>query len=122
MKINKWIKSSKCVVTPGGDPLWECGNCGCGEHVCGIENTNESKRYCPDCGSYNLYPWEEKNLGTCKNCKYWHKLKYGFKTGKGFKESSCCIALIKLDENVDDYDSFVIETTENDMCEMFTMK
>lgn len=63
---------------------------------------------------------EEKNLEACKNCKYWHKLKYGFKTEKGFTESSCCIALTRLDENIDDYDSFVIETTENDMCEMFT--
>ena len=119
MKTNKWIKSSKCVMTPGGDPLWVCGNCGCGEHVYGIENVNEFKRYCPDCGSCNLYPWEELK---CKNCKYWHKLKYGFKTGKGFKESSCCIALTRLDEDVDTYESFVIETAEDDMCEMFTPK
>ena len=58
--------------------------------------------------------------GRCENCKYWHKLKYEFKTGDGFKESSCCIALTRLDEDIDEYDSFVVETNADDMCEMFT--
>ena len=56
----------------------------------------------------------------CANCKYFHRLKYGFEVGKGFKESSCCIALTRLDEDIDGYDSFVVETTGNNMCEMFT--
>lgn len=56
----------------------------------------------------------------CKKCKYFHKLKYGFKQFQGFKISSCCIALTRCDEDVDNYDSFVIETDENGMCEMFT--
>lgn len=59
-------------------------------------------------------------MESCKNCKYWHKLKYGFEKGKGFKESSCCIALTRVGEDIDDYESFVIEAGENDMCEMFT--
>ena len=58
----------------------------------------------------------------CENCKYWHKLKYGFKTRIGFQESSCCIALTRLYEDIDEYDSFIIETNADDMCEMFTRK
>lgn len=112
--MGRWIKSSKHVFTPGGDPLWKCSECYRGEHVYGIESC-ESKEYCPDCGSRNLYPWEM----ICKNCKYFHKLKYGFETGKGFKESSCCIALTRIDEDIDDYKSFVVETNENSRCEMF---
>lgn len=55
---SEWVKSKLRVCTPGGDPLWECGNCGCGEHVYGIETSNNFRRTCPDCGSENLYPWE----------------------------------------------------------------
>lgn len=58
----------------------------------------------------------------CENCKYWHRLKYGFKTGDGFKESSCCIAWTRLDKGIDEYDSFVVETNADDMCEMFHEK
>jgi hypothetical protein len=58
----------------------------------------------------------------CGNCKFFHKLKYGFEVERGFKESSCCIALTRLDEKKDDYECFVIETTEDDTCEMFTDK
>ena len=57
---------------------------------------------------------------NCGNCKFFHKLKYGFEVEKGLKESSCCIALTRLDGEKDSYESFVIETTEDDMCEMFT--
>ena len=58
----------------------------------------------------------------CKNCLYWHRLKYGFEVGKGFKESSCCIALTRLYEDIDKYDVFILETNADDMCEMFTRK
>lgn len=64
-------------------------------------------------------------LDICKNCKFFHRLKYGFELGKGFKESSCCIVLTRFSEpcaDMDDYDSFVVEVTENDRCEMFTEK
>ena len=63
--------------------------------------------------------WE---IEKCKNCKYYHELKYGFEQFKGFKTSSCCIALTRCDEDVDSYNSFVIETSENSVCEMFTEK
>lgn len=56
----------------------------------------------------------------CKNCLYWHRLKYEFEVGKGFKESSCCIALTRLYEDIDKYDVFILETNADDMCEMFT--
>jgi hypothetical protein len=56
---------------------------------------------------------------NCGNCIFFHKLKYDFEVEKGFKESSCCIALTRLDEKKDNYECFVIETTEEDMCEMF---
>ena len=58
----------------------------------------------------------------CKNCLYWHRLKYGFEVWKGYKESSCCIAWTRLDEDIDEYDSFIVETNADDMCEMFTRK
>lgn len=61
----------------------------------------------------------------CINCKYFHQLKHDFETGKGFKETSCCIAFTRLcdsRDNIDDYDSFVVEVTENDTCEMFTKR
>lgn len=56
----------------------------------------------------------------CGNCKFFHKLEYGFETGKGFKESSWCIALTRMYESPNGYDSAVVETTENEMCEMWT--
>lgn len=55
----------------------------------------------------------------CENCKFFHKLEYGFETGKGFKESSCYIALTRMYGSADSYDSMVVETTENEMCEMW---
>lgn len=80
----------------------------------------------------------------CKNCKYFHKLKIDQRvpvtlprnsnvvSGWGvdrrrnkFDNTSCCIAFTRLcapGDNIDDYDSFVIEVTENDRCEMFTEK
>ena len=57
---------------------------------------------------------------NCGNCKFFHKLKYGFKVHSGFKESSCCIALTRCEDDIDNYEAFVVETTEGDTCEMFT--
>lgn len=56
----------------------------------------------------------------CSNCKYYHKLKHSFRQGKGFTETACCIALTRCDEDVDKFDSFVIEVEPDSMCEMFT--
>ncbi len=55
----------------------------------------------------------------CGNCKFFHKLEYGFETGKGFKESSCCIALTRQSESPDDYGAFLVETDADGTCEMF---
>ena len=55
----------------------------------------------------------------CENCKYFHNLKYGFQPFHGFIESKCCIALTRECEEPDSIDAFVIETTADDLCEMF---
>ena len=55
----------------------------------------------------------------CKNCKFFHKLKYNFELGKGYKTSSCCIALTRVCENIDTYDAFVTEVYEDGECELF---
>lgn len=47
------------VITPGGEPLYVCSNCGQGEHLYGVENPKKM-RYCRDCGSKNMYPGEIK--------------------------------------------------------------
>lgn len=36
-KIGRWVKVSG-FVTPGGDPVWQCSECGKGRHVYGIEH------------------------------------------------------------------------------------
>lgn len=45
-------------VTPGGDPVWVCSNCGKGQHVWGVEaasygaHTSEHQWVaCPNCGA-----------------------------------------------------------------------
>lgn len=38
-------------VTPGGDPVWTCSNCGGGKHVFGIESMESQPKICPDCGA-----------------------------------------------------------------------
>lgn len=55
----EWIKDkTECWITPGGDPLWVCRECGGGQHVYGVESR---PRYeCPDCHrkmtyNYNMY-------------------------------------------------------------------
>lgn len=56
----------------------------------------------------------------CSNCKYYHKLKHSFIQGQGFTETACCIVLTRCDEDVDKFDSFVIEVDPDSMCEVFT--
>ena len=36
-KIGRWVKVGG-FVTPGGDPVWQCSECGKGRHVYGIEH------------------------------------------------------------------------------------
>ena len=56
-----WIEDNSQVwFTPGGDPVWKCGHCGGGRHVYGIENCNNPKHICPECGYEMLYDWGKK--------------------------------------------------------------
>lgn len=48
----------------------------------------------------------------CKNCISCHELEHNFKVGKGYEKSLACDVLHYL----------IVETTENDMCEMFVPK
>ena len=54
----KWIEVYG-YATAGGDPVWKCSNCGCAEHVYGIEHPNK-QIVCSVCGSTNKYPWEQE--------------------------------------------------------------
>lgn len=36
-KIGRWVKVGG-FFTPGGDPVWQCSECGKGRHVYGIEH------------------------------------------------------------------------------------
>ena len=38
VKEGRWIKARGSWCTPGGDPVWECSECGKGVHVYGIEH------------------------------------------------------------------------------------
>ena len=52
----------------------------------------------------------------CKNCNWFTQLKHNFSVGNGYESSNCCIAF------ANEKDGFIVETTENDMCEMFFPK
>lgn len=110
----RWIKDKSKYFTPGGDPVWICPYCGGGRHVYGVENTNEPMKECSDCGmAITDYEWMERK---CKNCKCFHRLKHNFEVGKGYEESSCCVALARMN---DDYGFFVMQVDENGFCEMY---
>ena len=38
VRHGRWIKANGSWATPGGDPVWECSECGKGRHVYGIEH------------------------------------------------------------------------------------
>lgn len=57
VRIGRW-KQVYGYVTPGGDPVFGCGNCGGSEHCHGVEHPKK-KLICDNCGSINLYPWEK---------------------------------------------------------------
>lgn len=53
----KWIKVGG-FYTPGGDPVWECSECGKGRHVYGVEHGTYGADIsdgqwvaCPNCGA-----------------------------------------------------------------------
>ena len=56
-RMGEWIKVSG-YATPGGDPVWECSECGKGRHVYGIEASSYQRDVsdqqwvaCPNCGT-----------------------------------------------------------------------
>lgn len=57
-KTGKWIKAEGSFVTPGGDEMWCCSECGKGKHVYGIEHGTYGADVsdgqwvaCPNCGA-----------------------------------------------------------------------
>ena len=53
-----WVKARGSWCTPGGDPVWECSECGKGVHVYGIEHGTYGSDIadgqwvsCPNCGA-----------------------------------------------------------------------
>lgn len=53
-----WVKARGSWCTPGGDPVWECSECGKGRHVYGIEHGTYGSDVadgqwvsCPNCGA-----------------------------------------------------------------------
>ena len=59
-----WIEPEGDYLTPGGDPLWMCPECGKKSkeswHVYGIEMPENKMDACPHCGIPLKYPWERK--------------------------------------------------------------
>ena len=57
VKHGRWVRVSG-YVTPGGDPVWKCSECGKGVHVYGIEAStyqgdvsDQQWVSCPNCGA-----------------------------------------------------------------------
>ena len=57
-KIGKWKELKGSYMTPGGTPIYICGQCGGSEHLHGVEYSRR-KIFCDECGSVNIYPWEK---------------------------------------------------------------
>lgn len=58
VKRGNWVKARGSWCTPGGDPVWECSECGKGTHVYGIEHGTYGADIadgqwvaCPNCGA-----------------------------------------------------------------------
>ena len=58
VKRGRWVKARGSWYTPGGDPVWECSECGKGRHVYGIEHGTYGADVadgqwvsCPNCGA-----------------------------------------------------------------------
>ena len=58
VKEGHWVKARGNWCTPGGDPVWECSECGKGIHVYGIEHGTYGSDIadgqwvsCPNCGA-----------------------------------------------------------------------
>lgn len=46
------------LVTPGGDPVYECPICGY-RHIYGVEHTTMLEE-CPQCKTKLKYPWQKE--------------------------------------------------------------
>ena len=55
--IGRW-KRIPAGMTPGGCPVYVCGNCGKSEHLHGVEFPKR-KVVCDGCGRVNIYPHEQ---------------------------------------------------------------
>lgn len=58
VRHGRWVKAKGAWCTPGGDPVWECSECGKGRHVYGIEHGTYGGDIadgqwvaCPNCGA-----------------------------------------------------------------------
>ena len=58
VKRGKWVTANGSWFTPGGDPVWECSECGKGRHVYGVEHGSYGTDIadgqwvsCPNCGA-----------------------------------------------------------------------
>lgn len=58
VKEGEWVKARGSWCTPGGDPVWECSECGKGVHIYGIEHGTYGSDIadgqwvsCPNCGA-----------------------------------------------------------------------
>lgn len=57
VRFGKW-KQIPAGMTPGGTPMYACGNCGGSDHLHGTEYP-QRKVICDCCGQINIYPWEK---------------------------------------------------------------
>lgn len=58
VRKGRWVKAHGSWFTPGGDPVWECSECGKGRHVYGVEHGTYGADVadgqwvsCPNCGA-----------------------------------------------------------------------
>lgn len=112
----------------------KCKHCGKPEYY-GEFRWMDGKMLCRDCykAEYEKkyghpYKWRDLDgerpnteaVECCKKCEYFHKLKHGFIRGDGFVESYCCDVLLHFDKK--DEHTYVMEVTEEGMCEMYSAK
>ena len=78
MKRGHWVKLSG-FVTPGGDPVWGCSECGKGVHVYGIEASTYGADVaghqwvsCPNCGAIMDEGITMEDKSVCADCEIQH--------------------------------------------------
>lgn len=68
MKEAKWIHI-RGVATPGGDPYYECSNCGHGRCY-GVEHPESLEEECPWCNATMIMTVDALKAVKCKYCKH----------------------------------------------------